>query len=133
MYTPTEMIQLICEGHHTLNIEKLNSHVQPFEEAEAVAAEKTVCDELVRKQDAMREEVKQLAAHAFSIEGAFNSVLRGLETAKDTRTMSESLADDTNKLISKWKELREVPSLKTYKLSLIMCNLTGIPNASVEI
>ena len=103
MYTPAEMIQLIYEGHHTLNLEKLNAHVQPLEEADVVTAERKVNDELSRKRDSMREEVKQLASHALSIEDCFDKILRGLEGAKAKNNMPEGLAADVATLIEQWK------------------------------
>ena len=103
MYTPAEMFQLICEGHHTLNLEKLNTHVQPLEEADVVAAERKVNDELSRKRDSMREEVKQLASHALSIEDSFDKILRGLEEAKAGENMPKELVADVVGLIEQWK------------------------------
>ena len=103
MYTPAEMFQLICEGHHTLNLEKLNAHVQPLEEADVVTAERKVNDELSRKRDSMREEVKQLASHALSIEDSFDKILRGLEDANNKENMPKDLATDVAKLIEEWK------------------------------
>ncbi|KAK7683301.1 hypothetical protein QCA50_013563 [Cerrena zonata] len=101
------MIHLIYDGHHSLDPEKLNAHIQPLEEAEAVTAETKVCAELDRKRDAMKEEVRQLAAHALSIEQSFDNILHNLKNAKATEKMSEELVEDTNKLIDRWKELQE--------------------------
>ena len=108
MYTPAEMIQLIYEGHHTLNPEKLNAHVQPLEENDIVTAERKVSDELSRKRDNMREEVKQLASHALSIEDSFDQILRGLEEAKAKKNMPKGLAADVVGLIEQWKVHQKV-------------------------